>query len=166
MNSTFDDERVSFIRESAIREHVEAAFERHSRELGQLLPDIEIHHIGSTAVAGSLTKGDLDLQLRVAPEQFAHVDTVLACRFARNVGSRHSPTFSSFKDDGAAPPLGIQVTVIGGPEDFFFRMRDYLIKHPEENERYNDLKRRFEGALMREYRAAKSAFWDALEGKI
>jgi GrpB-like predicted nucleotidyltransferase (UPF0157 family) len=166
MTNSPKEERVTFIQESAIREQVEAAFERHGRRLSQLVPIAEIHHIGSTAVAGSLTKGDLDIQLRVAPEGFIHVDTVLAEHYERNVGSARSSTFSSFKDDAVNPPLGIQLAVIGGPEDFFLRMRDYLITHPEENELYNKLKRRFEGALMNEYRSAKSAFLERLLSKI
>jgi GrpB-like predicted nucleotidyltransferase (UPF0157 family) len=166
MTTNLNRERVSFIYEATVREQVEAAFERHSLKLRQLLPGAEIHHIGSTAVAGSLTKGDLDIQLRVTAEEFGHVDEVLAQRYERNVGSAHSTTFSSFKDDGADPPLGIQVTIIGGPEDFFFKMRDYLKGNPEENERYNNLKKQFEGALMSEYRSAKAAFWDGLMGKI
>ena len=155
-------ERVSFVPESAIRGRVEAAFIHHRELLASLLPEAEAHHIGSTAVQGSLTKGDLDIQVRVAAEQFAHADAVLASHYERNIASTHSPTFSSFKDDSADPPLGIQLTVAGGQDDFFCRLRDYLIAHPEVNERYNALKRRFDGALMADYRAAKSAFIEAL----
>ena len=85
--------------------------------------------------------------------------------FASRRHARKS-TFSSFQEDYAAPPLGIQLTVIGGPEDFFFRLRDYLISRPEANARYNALKRRFEGATMDEYRAAKSAFLEALLAQL
>jgi GrpB-like predicted nucleotidyltransferase (UPF0157 family) len=125
-----------------------------------------VHHVGSTAVPGSLTKGDLDFQVRVPLEQFGYSDSVLSGNYERKVGSTHSQTFSSFKDDRTDPPVGIQLTAIGGSEDFFYRLRDCLIAHPESNERYNALKRKYEGAAMDEYRAAKSQFMDTLLAEI
>ena len=155
-------ERASFVPEPVIRERVEAAFAGHHRRLALLFPASDILHVGSTAVPGSLTKGDLDIQIRVTAGQFACADAGLAVHYQRNRDSSHSSTFSSFKDDDAEPPLGIQLTVAGGPEDFFWKLRDHLIAHPEANERYNQLKRRFEGATMTDYRAAKSDFMELL----
>ena len=155
-------ERVRFVSELVIRKRVEIALTHHRELLTRLLPEAKSYHIGSTAVPGSLTKGDLDIQLRVTVGQFTRADAVLASHYQRNTGSAHSPTFSSFNDDRADPPLGIQLTVAGGPDDFFCRLRDYLIAHSEVNERYNELKRRFDGALMVDYRAAKSAFIEEL----
>ena len=162
MNPNPIPEHVSFVPEAAIRDRVAGAFEYHRQRLSTLLPNAETHHIGSTAVPGSLTKGDLDIQVRVAIKQFALADGVLAEHYNRNVTSNHTRTFSSFKEDSADPPLGIQLTAVGGPEDYFCRLRDHLTAHPEANERYNALKRRFEGAMMDDYRAAKSTFMDAL----
>jgi GrpB-like predicted nucleotidyltransferase (UPF0157 family) len=157
-----EDERIHFVNEAEIRARVTAAFEAHQRRILAWCPRVEVEHVGSTAVPGSLTKGDLDIQVRVSAEQFAETDAALGRHYARNVESTHSATFSSFKDDGADPPLGIQLTAIGGPEDFFVRIREFLIANEESNERYNELKRRFEGATMAEYRAAKSAFLEEL----
>lgn len=151
-------EHVHFVPEAALRTQIAAAFETHRQRLSVLLPSAEIHHIDSTAVPGSLTKGDLDVQVRVRADAFARADAVLAGHYARNEASDRTGTFSSFKEDGGDPALGIQLTAIDGPEDFFRRLRDYLRAHPEANERYNALKRRFEGARMDEYRAAKAAF--------
>jgi len=41
-------------------------------------------------------------------------------------------------------------------------VRDYFIANADVNERYNNLKREFEGATMDDYRTAKSAFLEAL----
>ena len=111
---------------------------------------------------GSLTKGDLDIQVRIRIEEFAAADSTLANYYERNVLSHRSQTFSSFKDDTSDPPLGIQLTGIGAPEDFFIPLRDYLIAHPDRNEQYNQLKRHFDGAAMDDYRLAKSSFLEAL----
>ena len=52
-----------------ISEFAEAAdrtFERFLRVYSGLLPGVEIHHIGATAMPFGHTKGDVDLNLRVA----------------------------------------------------------------------------------------------------
>lgn len=157
--------RVYFVLESDIRGRIEADFALHRSLLRGLLPAARIEHICS-AVPGSLTKGDLDIQVCELAGDFAAADAVLAQSYVRNVDSTRTPTFSSFKDDDTVPPLGIQLTVAGGPENFFGRLRDYLIARPEANESYNQLKIRFEGASMLEYRAAKSDFLEALLAQI
>ena len=154
--------RVHFHQESSRREAVAAAFAAHRQRLGELLPGAEIHHIGSTAVPGSLTKGDLDINVRVPFAEFVSAASVLAASYPANAESSRSATFLSFADEGASPPLGIQLTAIGGPEDFFCLLRDHLQSHPAINEEYNDLKRRCEGADMEDYRRAKSLFLEAL----
>jgi len=35
-----------------------------------MIPTAEIEHVGSTAVQGSLTKGDVDVQVRVAAAEY------------------------------------------------------------------------------------------------
>lgn len=155
-------ELVRFVPEESIRGQIAAAFAHHRRRLAILLPEAECHHVGSTAVTGSLTKGDLDIQLRVPAERIAHADGILAAHYERNMTSTHTVTFSSFKDDGVSPTLGIQLTAIGGAEDIFCVVRDELNAHPDANQRYNDLKRCFEGCPMHDYRVAKSAFLETL----
>jgi len=140
------------------------AFERASAEIAAVLGTSlqAIHHIGSTAVPGSITKGDLDIQVRVSATHFAHADATLGTHYRRNLASTHTETFSSFKDDEADPPLGIQLTIANSPDDFFCTVRDYFIANADVNERYNNLKREFEGATMDDYRTAKSAFLESL----
>jgi GrpB-like predicted nucleotidyltransferase (UPF0157 family) len=157
---------VTFVPEAIIRSPVDVAFALHHDELSGRLPSAEIHHVGSTAVPGSLTKGDLDIQVCVSSAQFGHADCILSAHYRRNVASTHTETFSSFKDDNADPPLGIQLTVTGSPDDIFCTLRDYLIQHADVNEQYNELKRQFEGAAMDDYRAAKSTFLESLLEQI
>lgn len=141
------------------RADAEQLFERISLELARILPaSADIRHVGATAVRGCLTKGDLDIVGRVAAEDFVAADAALATRFARNVGSKRTETFSSFEDDATSPHLGIQLTVAGGADDYFHLFADALGRDPELVARYNALKRRFDGKPMDVYRAAKSAF--------
>lgn len=107
---------------------------------------------------GCLTKGDLDIVVRVAADDFAAADTALAAQFARNTGSTHSDNFSAFEDAGVSPHLGVQLTVIDGPNDFFHTFVDMLKRDPDLLERYNALKQSFDEQPMDIYRAAKVAF--------
>lgn len=134
-------------------------FERTGALLSRLLPvSAEIRHIGATAVPGCLTKGDLDIVVRVAAADFAPADAALAAYFDRNTGSTHTATFSAFESASTTPHLGVQLAVVGSTDDVFHTFVDALRRDPDLLARYNTLKRRYDGRPMDVYRAAKSAF--------
>ena len=124
-----------------------------------LLPaSAEIRHVGSTAVPGCLTKGDLDIVVRVPSEDFTAADQTLAGLLQRNEGSIRTEVFSAFEDPSRAPHLGVQLTAIGGPYDDFHVFTDALRSSLDLVKAYNALKRRFDGRPMDEYRQAKDEF--------
>jgi GrpB-like predicted nucleotidyltransferase (UPF0157 family) len=123
-----------------------------------LPPATEILHVGATAVPGCLTKGDLDIAVRVERQDFAVVERCLAARFTRNDGSIRTDDFAAFADAGQTPHLGIQLTVKGGPLDVFHRFAAVLRTDPELVARYNALKRAHHDHPMTLYRTAKDAF--------
>ena len=127
--------------------------------LSQVLPpNADIRHIGATAVPGCLTKGDLDIVVRVPAEDFAAADAVLASKVRRNEGSVRSASFSAFEDSSNDPHIGLQLTAIDGPYDFFHWFHEALLRSPWLVIEYNDLKRHHDGEEMKLYRAAKDAF--------
>jgi GrpB-like predicted nucleotidyltransferase (UPF0157 family) len=141
------------------RADAERLFERIATELAALLPpSADIRHIGATAVPGCLTKGDLDIVVRIAAEDFSAADAVLAARFARNLGSKRTASFASFEDAATSPHLGIQLTVAGGEDDSFPLFVGALKRDTELVAAYNALKRDFDGKPMEVYRAAKAVF--------
>jgi len=122
------------------------------------LPDAEIHHVGSTAVRGSVTKGDLDVLVRVPQDAFQAAEDVLASIFERNTESTRSADFSAFLDKRTNPELGVQLVAVGGSADTFLAWRSMLETDPDLREKYNELKRAYEGRPMEEYREAKARF--------
>lgn len=135
------------------------AFERWRLCLAAPLPEsADIEHVGATAVSGCLTKGDLDICVRVDRAEFAAADAALAALFARNDGSIRTDAFSAFAAVEADPPLGVQLVVRGGELDVFVRFRDALRADPALVAAYNDLKVGFDSRPMDDYRAAKAAF--------
>lgn len=125
---------------------------------GRLPPSTDIVHVGSTAVPGCLTKGDLDVCVRAHRDDVAHIDALLATRYARNTGSFRSETFSAFKDDSHHPPLGVQLVARGSELDVFVRFRDCLLRDPALVDAFNALKVACAGQPMAIYRRAKSDF--------
>ena len=118
----------------------------------------EIEHVGATAIPGCLTKGDLDICIRVAATEFEAADSILGRNFQRNLGSVRSGAFSAFMDDDRIPPLGVQLVAKGSDLDFFVEFRNRLRESDTLLTSYNDLKRRYEGRDMEEYRSAKADF--------
>jgi GrpB-like predicted nucleotidyltransferase (UPF0157 family) len=134
-------------------------FDRMAVVLRRLLPaSADILHVGATAVPGCLTKGDLDIVVRVEAVDFGAADMALAAHFARNTGSSRTDTFCAFEDDGATPHLGIQLTAQGAPSDFFHTFSEALKSDADLLARYNALKQQYDGHPMHVYRAAKSSF--------
>ncbi len=157
-------ERVRFQPYEEVRERAEEAFREHHARLSALLPFADIQHVGSTAIPGARTKGDLDIQVRVPPERFAEAEALLATRYARNEKSERTPAFASFQDESLPVPLGLQLTAMGGSHDFFSRARDLLLADPARVAEYDALKARWEGRPMEAYREEKSAFFEKLLG--
>ena len=147
-----------------VRERAEAAFREHHARLASLLPYADIQHVGSTAIPGARTKGDLDIQVRVPPERFTEAEAVLARHYARNEGSDRTADFASFQDETLPVPLGIQLTAMGESHDFFSKARDALLADPALVAEYDALKARWEGGAMEAYREEKAAFFEKLLG--
>ena len=141
--------------------HARAAslFDQVRARLALVLPATAIvQHVGATAVEGCITKGDLDIVVRVEEADFAQADRALETMFARNTGSVRTHSFAAFEDPGSDPPLGVQLTTIGGEFDVFHRFVEVLRRDPVALDEYNALKRAHEGRPIDEYRAAKDRF--------
>ena len=153
------EERFTLVPAMAAAEMASGLFMVLHDRLGAVLPhDAEIEHVGATAVPGCLTKGDLDVVVRVTPDAFAAAERTLSHLFERDLGSDRTDSFAAFKDDEAQPPLGVQLVVRGTPLDVFVRFRDRLRADPGLVAQYNAIKLRHNGRGMDTYRAAKSAF--------
>ncbi len=155
-------EQVSFYDQKSFNGDVEKDFTAQRDFIQELIPSADIQHVGSTAIPNSLTKGDLDIQVRVSELQFSKAVEALSTVYETNDGSIKTNEFRAFKDDANTPPLGIQLTVIGSEFDFFWKFRDVLLQHERYKIEYDDLKRDFEGKDMESYREAKNVFFSKI----
>jgi GrpB-like predicted nucleotidyltransferase (UPF0157 family) len=111
---------------------------RHS--YASLLPGVEIHHIGATAMPFGHTKGDVDVNLRVAAPDFTNVVERFrrTCRIAQP--ENWTETFASFACEGYELPLGIQITQVHSENDFLLALRDRMRSDDALLRRYDDCK--------------------------
>ena len=149
---------MTFVPETEVRESVARLFSRIERQLRELLPGAEIEHVGSTAIPGCLTKGDLDIQVRVSTEAYAAARRKLAELYEINEGGFAADDATSFEDYSTEPPHGVHLTVINGSCDIQWRFRDAIRASGELRQEYDEFKRRFEGRPAKAYRDAKCDF--------
>jgi 8-oxo-dGTP pyrophosphatase MutT (NUDIX family)/GrpB-like predicted nucleotidyltransferase (UPF0157 family) len=157
-------EIVQFLKTDEMIELAERSFDQHRRRILELLAEADIQHVGSTAIPGSLTKGDLDIQVRVKAEEFQAAIEALSTLYHVNEGSTQTDTFTAFKDDNSVPPLGVQLTVYNSDLDIFWKIREVLLANEKFRIEYDQLKEHYSGREMAKYRDAKNEFFQRLLG--
>lgn len=138
-------------------------FKEQKKRILEILPNAEVLHVGSTAVPGSLTKGDLDLSVRISKDNFEGAYKKLKTLYAVDPNNKKTDIIASFKDENQEIPLGIQVTVIGSEHDNFHAHTRAFLNDPKLVQKYNQLKLSFEGKDMDEYRKAKNKFFEKIK---
>jgi GrpB-like predicted nucleotidyltransferase (UPF0157 family) len=146
---------IALREESDFAPQVRAALARVFAQIHSLLPEVEVEHIGATAIPGAITKGDLDVMVRVPPSQFDVAVAKLKTVFAVKQPKNWNESFASFGDDTAyGLPLGVQLVVKDSESDFFLYLRDHFIQHPDALAAYNELK-------LRNANKGSDAYWQA-----
>jgi GrpB-like predicted nucleotidyltransferase (UPF0157 family)/GNAT superfamily N-acetyltransferase len=135
------------------------------RELAVVAPGVEVEHIGATSMPDGLTKGDVDVNLRVDRERFDHVVAALSTRFDIAQPQNWTSNFASFSDTRRGVPVGIQVTVEGSDDDFIVELRDRLRADPNLRHEYDEIKRANAGAGRDAYWRAKDEFLRRLRNR-
>ena len=116
--------------------------------------------MGATAVPGALTKGDLDLLVRVEEPEFPGAAEALSRHYAIHQPHNWTPALASFTASGAdEPPVGIQLVIAGSDADGFFGpFRDALINSQTLLAEYNELKLCLDGLEYERYTERKAQF--------
>jgi hypothetical protein len=115
---------------------------------------------GGSSVPGALTRGDVDLHLRVRPAGFAAAVAALRRTYEVVHPEIWQPTLATFAVP-AALPAGLAVTPAGSEHDLrFTRSWQLLAADPALLAEHNAVK--LAAAEDEGYEAAKSAFFDKL----
>jgi hypothetical protein len=106
-----------------------------------------------------LTTGDVDLHIRVPPADFVAARNVL-CDLYEPLYRDDWTESAYFFDPGSDPPVELSLTTIGNIDDFHNgEAWRRIAQDPDLVERYNTLKRAYEGRSIAEYEAAKREFF-------
>ena len=126
----------------------------------------ELVLVGGSSLLGALTRGDVDLHLRVPEPQFAAVVTALRQEYPvvhPEIWSATLATFTVPQQAATDPPTGLAVTPRGSEHDVRFTLSwQRLRADPRLVEEYNAMKLAGDGPDGADYEARKSAFFDRL----
>lgn len=158
---------VNFKPSENIRASSEKLFQQERSRILVTLPQADVQHIGATSIPGTITKGDLDINVRVSRKDFKKAVELLKKLYEINQLENWSDDFASLKKDGYFDlDLGVQLVIIDSKSDDFVKIRDLLIRRPDFVKKYNELKIKFEGKGMEDYRREKAEFFENLKKLI
>ena len=134
-----------------------------ARVLAAALPCAEVEHVGSTAVPGCLTKGDLDVLVRVDRPDFERSALALEDLLVSSTRNQQTAEYAEYDYSLAGVSASVQLVVAGSAiDDHFHRLKAILKSDPEALDRYNLLKVRHDGCDMGAYRREKERLIDSL----
>jgi len=146
-----------------LQPQIESTLDAALTRLRAVLPDVEAHHVGATAIRGAVTKGDVDVVVYVTATHFPDVVRSLGALFDKKQAENWTDEFASFGDDESFDlPLGIQVVVRGSELDVFLYLRDYLRAHADAREEYDRIKLEHASDDADGYWAAKNEFLEQI----
>jgi GrpB-like predicted nucleotidyltransferase (UPF0157 family) len=159
-----DTDIVHFYKSSEIFDKAAEIFEREKAEIDALCPGLDIQHVGSSAIPGMFTKFDIDIQIRVTPEQFSKAVEAVKTKYTEKHPVLWNEEFALFKSHPTSDvEIDCMITIIGSKNDIYHSLRDFMINNPEVIEKYNELKVKYEGRTMKDYRDAKKIFLGSYE---
>lgn len=146
------------LNEETIRDKVTETLAWLEQQISRRIPLAEIEHVGSSAVPGVFTKGDVDLLVEVSDASFDEAHSQLRECFAYNPEMPPERRFVSFSGAFKGTDFGVQLCTKESNVFHFVEFRDALRMSPELARRYGQIKLRCQHASMDDYRAAKAAF--------
>ncbi len=140
-------------------DHVNNLYALLSKELQAVLPDARIEHIGSSAVRGSISKGDLDVFVGVEQSYFDQALTLIkTLNFHEKEGTFRSHELCMLVTDKFNYDVAIQLIANNSEFEDFLKFRDLLRANYELVKEYNEVKMLAQSLDENEYRQKKSSF--------
>jgi GrpB-like predicted nucleotidyltransferase (UPF0157 family) len=135
-------------------------FDEQKELITKISPYSTVSHIGAASIPGALTIGDLDIHVQVSKENFLNTVNNLKDYYHINHPEMWTDEFALFHcKDHPKMPMSIVVVVKGSQFDEHALQTDLLRNDPDLLLEYNNLKRRFEGKSVMEYKKAKRDFF-------
>ena len=123
------------------------------------LPFAQIEHVGSSAIKGALSKGDLDIFVGVPQSEFSgSLDKLKSMGFSIKEDTLQTAALCMLVSSTYDFDVAIQLVELGSEFESFLEFRDQLNSNPELVTQYNRLKEESSSLTPEQYRVKKSAF--------
>jgi GrpB-like predicted nucleotidyltransferase (UPF0157 family) len=150
---------------SEYQEALETLFLSVRSSVLQAYPAARVEHVGSSAIPGAVSKGDLDICVLVAPE--VHGEAVAALQssgYTIKADTLRTPELCMLESPRQDFDVALQVVAEGSKFEFFLHFRDSLRGNPGLVQEYNQLKLQYYDRPANEYREAKAKFISSVLG--
>jgi GrpB-like predicted nucleotidyltransferase (UPF0157 family) len=125
----------------------------------RLLPNAAVEHIGSSAIPGAISKGDLDICVLVAQSDHApSVNILKGHGYTEKLDTLRNEQLCMLEWHNLDEEHAVQLVAKGSPFEMFMVFRDALLACPALVDEYNQVKLNAAHLSATEYRAAKSIF--------
>jgi len=139
-------------------------FQHYRNKILSLIPNAKVDHIGSSAISGAISKGDLDIL--VAVEKLKLEGAVIKLQ---SLGFRVKQDTLRTNElcmlESELEDVAFQVIALGSQFEMFLIFRNELLADNEKVKQYNELKRSCIGMSQDAYRAYKSKFIENVLGQ-
>ena len=125
----------------------------------KILPNARVEHVGSSAIPGAISKGDLDIFVGVTQDDFLKaIDLIKHIGFSEKLDTLRTDSLCMMTSSTYNEDVAVQLVANGSEHESFLEFRDKLRSNPDLVSRYNQLKRDCKGLSHDNYREVKSAF--------
>ena len=130
-----------------------------SIQIKNILPTADVEHIGSSAIQGALSKGDLDILVRVNRSEFeAAITSIMNLGFKIKTDTLKDENLCMLITSQLSEDVAIQLITRNSQYEDFVKFRDILNQNQDLIIKYNQLKLESVGDSPDTYRSKKSKF--------
>jgi len=148
------------------RARATAIFEEWKVKIEAAIPSSKVEHVGSTAIYGALTKGDIDLYVEVPEGSHAKAVSIIETMGFKVKRDTHRDSELCMLEHQDVEDLAVQVVVRGSRYRFFLHFRDALNNDEHLVKKYNALKESCVETTPEQYREKKSQFIRGILGDL
>jgi GrpB-like predicted nucleotidyltransferase (UPF0157 family) len=150
---------VRLLRPTVYLPRAEQVFDEVRQQLSAALPDARVDHVGSSAIPGAISKGDIDICVAVRADRFeAGLQVLAGLGYHEAENTLRTPQLCMLKSRRCDIDLALQLIEAGSRFEFFLRFRDALRAAPSLVTEYNELKTAHGPQGAPAYREAKDGF--------
>ena len=154
---------LKFLKPEKFKAKLDSLFSEVKSRVLKSIPRADVQHIGSSAIKNAISKGDLDILVRVDSAIFDEsLKAIQSLGFQIKEGTLRTESLCMLITTEFGEDVAIQLIARGSEFEDFIRFRDLLNQDADLVEKYNQLKMKCEGLSPDDYRALKSKFIESV----